>query len=89
MAMGAGQLDVMGLVLVQGMRLTLVGSCIGIAVAVPAARLIRSLLYGVSTADPLAFVCGTSLLAGAIFLACCIPGRRAMRVDPMVALRYE
>src|SRR6267378_1881486 len=89
MAMGAGQLDVMGLVLVQGMRLTLVGSCIGIAVAVPAARLIRSLLYGVSTADPLAFVCGTSLLAGAIFLACCIPARRAMRVDPMVALRYE
>jgi predicted permease len=89
MAMGAGQLDVMGLVLVQGMRLALVGSCIGIAVAAPAARLIRSLLYGVSTADPLAFVCGTSLLAGAIFLACCVPARRAMRVDPMVALRYE
>jgi putative ABC transport system permease protein len=89
MAMGAGQRDVMGLVLGQGMRLALVGSCIGIAVAGAATRLIRSLLYGVSTADPLAFVCGIAVLASVIFLACYIPARRAMRVDPMVALRYE
>jgi predicted permease len=89
MAMGAGQLDMMGLVLGQSMRLALVGSCIGIAVAGAATRLMRSLLYGISTADPLAFVCGTVVLAGVIFLACYIPARRAMRVDPTVALRYE
>jgi putative ABC transport system permease protein len=89
MALGAGRLEVVRLVLGQGMRLALLGSGIGIAVATAATRLIHSLLYGVSSADPVAFASGASLLIGIIFLACYIPARRAMRVDPMVALRYE
>ena len=88
-ALGAQRMDVVRIVLHQGMRLTLLGSGIGIAVAAAATRLIRSLLYGVSSADPLAFASGASLLFGVILLACYIPARRAMRVDPMVTLRHE
>jgi putative ABC transport system permease protein len=89
MAMGAAEKDVLGLVLGQGLHLALMGCCIGLAVAAAVTRLIRSLLYGISTLDPFAFACGTLLLVGVIFLACFIPARRATRVDPMVALRYE
>jgi len=89
MALGARQRDVLGLVFAQGMRLAFLGSCIGIAVAAATTRLIRSLLYSVSSTDPFAFECATAVLAAVIFLACYIPARRAMRVDPMVALRYE
>jgi predicted permease len=89
MAMGAARMDVIRLVLGQGMRLALIGSCIGIAVAVTATRLMRSLLYGIGSADPVAFVCGASLLMGVIVLACFVPTRRATRVDPMAALRHE
>ena len=89
MALGARQRDVLGLVFAQGMRLAFLGACIGIAVAAATTRLIRSLLYGVSSTDPFAFECATAVLAIVIFLACYIPARRAMHVDPMVALRYE
>jgi len=89
MALGAGRRDVMRFVLGQGMRLALLGSCVGITVAVVATRLIRSLLYGISSADPVAFVCGTTLLLGVVLMACCFPVRRATRADPMVSLRYE
>ncbi len=89
MALGAHPLDVVRLVLGQGVRLALLGLGIGILVAAAATRLIRSLLYGISASDPLTFVLVASLLIGVVLLACFAPAWRAMRVDPMVALRYE
>ena len=89
MALGARPLEVVRLVLRQGVRLALLGLTIGIVVAAAATRLIRSLLYDVTASDPLTFVLVASLLICVVLLACLVPARRAMRVDPMVALRYE
>jgi putative ABC transport system permease protein len=89
MALGARPINVLRLVLGLGMRLALVGSGIGIAAAIGATRLIRSLLYDVTPSDPAAFIVVATLLIGVVFLACYIPARRAMRVDPMDALRYD
>jgi putative ABC transport system permease protein len=88
-ALGARPLEVARLVLSQGMRLAFLGLVIGIVVAAAATRLIRSLLYGVSTSDPMTFLFVASLLMGVALLACLVPACRAMRVDPIVALRYE
>ena len=73
----------------QAWRLGLLGAGTGIVVALVATKLIRSLLYGISADDPVAFVSAAFLLIGTVLLACYLPARRAMRVDPMVALRYE
>jgi len=89
MALGAQSRDVLWLVLGHGMRLALLGAAIGFVAAMGAMRLIRSLLYGIGAADPVAFVSVTALLMGIALLACYIPARRAMRVDPMTAMRYE
>ena len=89
MALGARPINVLRLVLGLGMRLALVGSGIGIAAAIGATCLIRSLLYDVTPSDPAAFIVVATLLIGVVFLACYIPARRAMRVDPMDALRYD
>jgi putative ABC transport system permease protein len=89
MALGAQPMNVLRLVLGLGARLALLGSGIGIVAAIGATRLIRSLLYGVSASDPAAFILVAALLIGVVLLACYIPARRAMRIDPMVALRYE
>jgi len=89
MALGARPLDVVRLVLGQGVRLALLGLGIGTLVAAAATRLIRSLLYGISASDPVAFVSVACLLICVVLLACFVPAWRAMRVDPMVALRYE
>jgi len=88
-ALGAGARDVLRLVLGQGIRLVLLGTTIGVVVAAGATRLVRSLLYGVSTEDPLTFTVVSLILSGVAALACYIPARRATKVDPMVALRYE
>jgi len=89
MALGAQSGEVLRLVLRQGMGLTLAGLFIGLFAALAAAGLLRSFLFGVRPTDPASFASVALLLTGTTLLACFIPARRAVRVDPMVALRYE
>jgi len=89
MALGAHSGDVLKAVLRQGLKLTVIGLAIGLAGAMAATRVIRSLLYDVSPTDPLTFICVALLLAVVALLASYLPARRAARTDPMVALRYE
>lgn len=89
MALGAQKGDVLRMVLAQGFRLTLAGLLAGLAVAVPLARLLENLLYGVSATDPATFGVVAVLAMAAGLMACYIPARRAIGVDPSIALRYE
>jgi predicted permease len=89
LALGASPRNILFLVLKKGMGLTLLGVAIGIAVSFALTRLMSSLLFGVKAADPLTFVIVPLLLGLVALLACAIPARRATKVDPMVALRYE
>jgi predicted permease len=89
MALGAQRRDVLHLILGQGARLAMMGLGIGVVLAFLLTRWIASLLYGVSATDPLTFGAVAIVLLGVAVTACYIPARRAMRVDPMVALRYQ
>ena len=89
MALGAEPRDVLRLILGQGVRVTMLGAALGLLISLAVTRALASLLVGVSATDPLTFAIVPILLAGVALLACYIPARRAMRVDPMVALRYE
>jgi macrolide transport system ATP-binding/permease protein len=89
MALGAQRRDVLQLITSQGMRLALVGVVIGFALSLALARALSSVLIGVSAYDLTTFVAGPLLLAAVAFVACLIPARRATKVNPLVALRYE
>jgi putative ABC transport system permease protein len=89
MALGAHRSDVLGLIAKLWLKLTLIGVAIGIGLAVGVARLISSFLFGVKPTDPLTYAAVAVGLAAVALLACYIPARRAMKVDPLVALRYE
>ena len=88
-ALGAGSGDVLKMILGQGLRTIFIGVAIGMAGSLALTRTVKSLLFGVTATDPLTFASVTLLLVGAALLACYIPARRATKVDPMVALRYE
>ena len=89
MALGAQRADVLRLVAGRGLRLTLAGLGIGVVAALAVTRLLSTLLFGVGPTDPLTFVAMATLLCAVAVVACAEPAHRAMRVDPMVALRYE
>jgi predicted permease len=89
MALGAQRYDVLKLVLSQGLVLTLIGVAIGAGVAIWLTRLVKTMLFGVSATDPVTFTAIALLLAAVAMLASYVPARRATKVDPLVALRYE
>jgi putative ABC transport system permease protein len=89
MALGARPRDVLGLVLGDGVRVTLFGAALGLVGSLVATRFLQSLLFGVSAFDPLTFAAVTVLFAAVAIAACYVPARRAARLDPLVALRYE
>ena len=89
MALGASHTSVLRLVVGQGMVLALIGVVIGVIAAFFLTKFMATLLFGVSTTDPLTFVAISLLLTGVSIVASVVPARRAMKVDPMVALRYE
>lgn len=89
MALGAGRAEVLKLVLKRGMLLALIGVGIGLVGAFAATRLMAHLLYGVTPVDNLTFIGVTTLLFAVSLLACLVPARRATKVDPLIAIRYE
>ena len=89
MALGASKEDILRLVLGHGLLLTLTGVCLGLAVSFALTRYLSSLLLGVTSTDALTFSSVAILLCAVALFACFIPTRRAMRVNPMAALRYE
>jgi predicted permease len=89
MALGAQRSDVLRLMLGEGMRMALIGVAIGVALALGLTHILVKMLFGVSATDPVTFASVAIVLSAVALAACYIPARRAMRVDPIVALRYE
>lgn len=88
-ALGARPRDVLALVIRNGMKLAITGVAAGVAGSLVLTRFLSSLVFDVSVTDPLIFIAVSLLLAGVALVACWFPARRAMKVDPMIALRYE
>jgi putative ABC transport system permease protein len=89
LALGAKGTDVLGMVVKQGLKLTAAGVVIGVGGALGLTRVMESMLYGVSATDPATYVMNAMILTGVALVACFVPARRATKVDPMIALRYE
>ena len=88
-ALGAERSDILKLIIRQGIFLISIGAGLGLALALAATRVLQSLLFGISATDPLTFAVVLFVLVGVALLACYLPARRATKVDPLVALRYE
>jgi predicted permease len=88
-ALGAEREDILKLIVGQGMVLVAIGAALGLALAIAATRLLKSLLFGISATDPLTYTVVLVVLIAVALLACYLPARRATKVDPLVALRYE
>jgi ABC-type antimicrobial peptide transport system permease subunit len=89
MAMGAARSDVARVVSTHTAKLLAVGMAIGFALAFAMGKFFGQILYGVSAHDPLTYLCAVALMAAVAFVACWVPARRAMQVDPLTALRSE
>jgi putative ABC transport system permease protein len=89
MALGAQRTQLLRMVIREGMLLALTGVAAGIVGSIALSRVLGNLLFGINASDPGTFVAVAALFTVVTFVACYIPARRAMRVDPMVALRYE
>jgi putative ABC transport system permease protein len=88
-ALGAQRLDIFRMAVGEGMLLVAIGLAVGLAGAVTLTRFVRTMLFDVSASDPITFGTISALLAAVAFVACCVPARRATRVDPLAALREE
>lgn len=89
LALGAGRKNILQMILGQGLRLAVIGAAVGLGCALIVSHLMANLLYGIRPTDPLTFAAVALIFMGVALLACYLPGRRAMKVDPMVALRCE
>jgi ABC-type antimicrobial peptide transport system permease subunit len=89
MALGSGRIQIAGMILREALLMVLAGFVVGIPAAMATARLIRSQLYGLGPYDPMTMLFAVSVMTGVAVLACYPPATRAMRIDPMAALRYQ